>query len=53
VKGPEGHNIEFVEYVKGSLQSKFNGKGLSARRISDHILQVGVHVKSPDVEDRF
>ena len=48
VKDPEGHTVEFVEYLKGSLQSKYMGKALSGRRISDHILHVGVHVKSPD-----
>ena len=53
VKDPEGHSIEFVEYVKGSLQSKFTGKALSDRRISDHILHVGVHVKSPEAQDKF
>jgi len=53
VKDPEGHNVEFVEYVKGSLHSKYNGKALSERRISDHILHVGVHVKSPEAEDKF
>jgi lactoylglutathione lyase len=53
VKDPEGHNIEFVEYVKGSLQSKYEGKGISDRRISDHILHVGVHVKSPEAQDKF
>ena len=53
VKDPEGHSIEFVEYVKGSLQSKYTGKALSDRRISDHILHVGVHVKSPETQDKF
>jgi lactoylglutathione lyase len=53
VKDPEGHNIEFVEYVNGSLQSKYNGKGISDHRISDHILHVGVHVKDPDAQDKF
>ncbi len=53
VKDPEGHSIEFVEYVKGSLQSKYTGKALSDRRISDHILHVGVHVKSPEAQDKF
>lgn len=53
VKDPEGHNIEFVEYVNGSLQSKYKGKALSERRISDHILHVGVHVKSPEAQDKF
>ena len=45
VKDPEGHQVEFVEYVKGSLHSRHFGEGLSTRRISDHMLHVGVHVK--------
>jgi catechol 2,3-dioxygenase-like lactoylglutathione lyase family enzyme len=53
VKDPEAHNVEFVEYLKDSLQSKYSGKGLSDRRISDHIRHVGVHVKSPAAEDKF
>ncbi|MDE3195696.1 MAG: VOC family protein [Acidobacteriota bacterium] len=53
VKDPEGHNVEFVEYLEGSLQSRFRGKGLSERRISDHILHAGLHVKSPEAQDRF
>ncbi|HUA63013.1 MAG TPA: VOC family protein [Verrucomicrobiae bacterium] len=53
VKDPEGHNVEFVEYLKGSLQSRYAGKGLSSRRISDHILHVGVHVRSPEAQDKF
>ena len=53
VKDPEGHNIEFVEYLEGSLQSKYRGKGISERRISDHMLHVGVHVKSPSEQDKF
>jgi catechol 2,3-dioxygenase-like lactoylglutathione lyase family enzyme len=53
VKDPEGHNVEFVEYVKGSLHHRHFGKALSSRRISDHMLHVGVHVKSPEVQDKF
>jgi lactoylglutathione lyase len=53
VKDPEGHHVEFVEYLKGSLQSKYSGKALSDRRISDHILHVGVHVNSPEAQDKF
>jgi catechol 2,3-dioxygenase-like lactoylglutathione lyase family enzyme len=53
VKDPEGHNIEFVEYVKGSLHHRHLGKALSSRRISDHMLHVGVHVKSPEAQDKF
>lgn len=53
VKDPEGHQVEFVEYVKGSLHSKHFGAGLSPKRISDHMLHVGVHVKDPGAQDRF
>jgi len=53
VKDPEGHSVEFVEYLKGSLQSKNFGKSISDRRISDHMLHVGVHVKNPEAQDKF
>jgi catechol 2,3-dioxygenase-like lactoylglutathione lyase family enzyme len=53
VRDPEGHPVEFVEYLKGSLQERNFGKGLSDRRIPDHILHVGVHVKDSDAQDRF
>jgi len=53
VKDPEGHTIEFVEYLKDSAHGKKFGSGLSARRISDHMLHVGVHVKDPAAQDRF
>jgi lactoylglutathione lyase len=39
--------------VKGSLHSKNFGKSISSRRISDHMLHVGVHVKDSVAEDRF
>jgi len=53
VKDPEGHNVEFVEYRKGSAHSKQFGKALSSQRISDHMLHVGIHVKSPETLDKF
>jgi catechol 2,3-dioxygenase-like lactoylglutathione lyase family enzyme len=53
VKDPEGHDVEFVEYVKGSLHSRNFGKSLSTRRISDHMLHVGVHVRDSAAEDKF
>jgi lactoylglutathione lyase len=53
VKDPEGHNIEFVEYVKGSLHSRNFGKGLADTRISDHMLHAGIHVKSAEAQDKF
>lgn len=53
VKDPEGHTVEFVQYLKGSLHSRNAGQGLSPNRISDHMLHVGVHVKDPAAEDKF
>jgi catechol 2,3-dioxygenase-like lactoylglutathione lyase family enzyme len=53
VKDPEGHTVEFVEYVKGGLHGKHAGKGLSAKRVSDHMLHVGVHVKNPEAQNKF
>src|ERR1051325_5971212 len=53
LKDPEGHSIEFVQYLEGSLQSRYSGKGIPDRRISDHILHVGVHVKSPTDQDKL
>lgn len=53
VKDPEGHSVEFVEYLKGSLQSRHFGKALSTKRISDHMLHVGIHVKDSDKQNKF
>ena len=53
VKDPEGHQVEFVEYLKGGLHGRNFGKALSPNRISDHILHVGVHVKSAEAQDKF
>jgi len=53
VKDPEGHAVEFVEYAKGSLHTRNFGKALSNKRISDHMLHVGVHVKNSDAQDKF
>ncbi len=53
VKDPDGHNVEFVQYMPGSLHSKNFGKFLPATRISDHIIHVGVTVADRDVADKF
>lgn len=53
VKDPDGHNVEFMEYVPGSLHSRNFGKALPASRISDHIIHVGVTVQDRDAADRF
>jgi catechol 2,3-dioxygenase-like lactoylglutathione lyase family enzyme len=53
VKDPEGHSVEFVEYVPGSLHTRNFGKAISPKRVSDHVLHVGVHAKDPQAQDKF
>jgi lactoylglutathione lyase len=53
VKDPDGHSIQFVEYLPGSIHSRNFGKYLSDRRISDHVLHVGVRVVDPAKADSF
>jgi len=50
---PDGHKIEFVQYLPDSLHSKTKGEYLSARRISDRMLHVGITVKDVAAADRF
>jgi len=44
IKDPDGHDIEFVQYMPGSLHSRNFGKFLPSTRISDHIIHVGTTV---------
>ncbi len=53
VQDPEGHHIEFVQYVANSRTGRLRGKLLSSRRISEVIIHTGYQVMSKDAEDRF
>lgn len=53
VTDPEGHDVEFMQYVPGSLHEKQFGKYLPADRISQHMIHVGFTVKDQAAEDRF
>ena len=53
VKDPEGHTVQFVQYMPGSVHSRNFGKHLAAARISDHILHVGVRIVDPAKADTF
>jgi lactoylglutathione lyase len=53
VKDPDGHNVEFVQYMSGSLHSRNFGKFLPATRISSRMIHVGVTVADRDAADRF
>jgi len=50
---PDGHPLEFVQYLPDSMHSKTRGEYLSPRRLSDRMLHVGITVKDPATADRF
>jgi catechol 2,3-dioxygenase-like lactoylglutathione lyase family enzyme len=53
VKDPDGHSVQFVQYMPGSIHSRDFGKHLSEKRVSDHMLHVGVRVMDPAKADGF
>ena len=53
IKDPEGHNVEFVQYMPGSLHSKDFGKDLPDTRVSERIIHVGFTVQDRAAEDTF
>lgn len=53
VKDPEGHTVQFVQYMPGSVHSRNFGKHLAATRISDHMMHVGMRMLDPAKADAF
>ena len=53
VKDPDGHSVEFIEYLPGSLHSRNFGKFLPDTRISQRMIHVGVTVRDRAAADRF
>ncbi len=53
IRDPDEHNVEFVQYMPGSLHSRNFGKSLPATRISGRIIHVGVTVRDQGAADRF
>jgi len=53
LKDPDGHNVEFVQYMPGSLHSRNFGKLLPDTRISKRMIHVGVTVQDRAAADRF
>jgi catechol 2,3-dioxygenase-like lactoylglutathione lyase family enzyme len=51
--GPEQQNIEFTQYLPGSLHSKDKGKHLGADRIATEIWGVGLRMEDPVVARTF
>ncbi len=44
IADPDGHRVEFVQYMPGSWHTEARGKYMSSRRISDHMWHTGVSV---------
>ena len=53
VKDPEGHRVEFVQYMPGSMHSTYFGKLNPPTRISQHMLHVGVTIHNRELADTF
>lgn len=53
VTDPEGHTVQFVQYLPDSIQMKDQGQHLAGTRISDNVLHVGVHIKDEALADSF
>ncbi len=53
VTGPDGHDVEFVQFMPGSLHSRNFGKFLPDSRISQRIIHLGVVVKDRGAADHF
>jgi catechol 2,3-dioxygenase-like lactoylglutathione lyase family enzyme len=53
IQDPDGHTVEFVQYLPDSIQSRLAGLYVPKSRISDHILHVGIHVKDAAKADKF
>ena len=53
IKDPDGHVVEFVQYMPGSLHASYFGKLMPATRISDRIIHVGVVVADRAASDHL
>ena len=53
VTDPDGHDVEFVQYMPGSLHSRNFGKFLPDTRISQRIIHLGVVVQDQARADTF
>jgi catechol 2,3-dioxygenase-like lactoylglutathione lyase family enzyme len=53
VTDPDGHRMQFVQYVPGSEEARISGKFISPRRLSKHILHAGISVQNQARADGF
>ena len=54
VKDPDGHSVQFVQYMpRLHAQPQFRQASMPEKRVSDHMLHVGVRVIDPAKADGF
>jgi catechol 2,3-dioxygenase-like lactoylglutathione lyase family enzyme len=53
IQDPDGHGVEFVQYLPGSLHSRNFGKFLPAERVSERIIHVGNIVSDRAAYDKL
>lgn len=53
VKDPEGHDVEFVQYMPGSLHGSHFGELLPNTRVSERMIHVGVTIHDRAAADQF
>ncbi len=53
VKDPEGHRVEFVQYMPGGLHRSYFGKLVPETRTSQHMIHVGVTIHNRELADTF
>lgn len=53
LKDPDGHNVEFVQYMPGSLHTSNFGKFMPDTRVSKRIIHVGVTIADRAAADAF
>src|SRR5580698_249657 len=53
MEGPEKQNIEYAQYMPGSLHSNDRGKHLGANRISKQIAAVSITLNDPNAAEPF
>jgi catechol 2,3-dioxygenase-like lactoylglutathione lyase family enzyme len=53
VKDPAGHDVRFVEYRPGSLQTRNFGKALPDTRVSEHMIHVGFTLQDQAAANAF
>jgi lactoylglutathione lyase len=53
IKDSEGHAVEFVQYMPGSLHSRNFGKALGAARVSERMIHVGYTIQDRAAADQL